>query len=195
MDPTSNKRKREEDDDRSSDGDDDGKDLEGFIIPDEEEISDEVEEEEEKPQPTSDDETRAAIEEAQRLTQNLASTVVGGRVLRDRGAIKKPQTYFDTEAYTKLLLEDDKKEKLALLKKWALSGEYIGKPLNKKSSVEEVDTEYQLAKLALDIPDSDDEEEEEEEEEDDEDEEEEEEEEEDEEETETDDEADGEVIE
>lgn len=156
--------RHDSDDDRSSDGSDDGRDLEGFIVDEPEEG--EIVSEESKSIKSADDE-ELMKKEAEALTKTLQSTVVGGRTLRNRDAIKKPTHYFDEENYAKLMAEDEKKEKISMLKKWAASGEYVCpvlKTLNKKSSEEEVEQEYRKAKAALEIPDTDDEDEEEEEE-------------------------------
>lgn len=150
------KRRRDPEDDRSSDGDDDGRDLEGFIVDDAAESKSEVSESKE------DDET-LQVKEAEKITAGLNTTVVGGRVLRNRAAIKKPEPYFDHAAYEKLMAEDDKKEKIAMLKRWAADGDYVCPVLDtltKKTPADVVDAEYAKAKEALGLGDSDDEEEE-----------------------------------
>jgi len=163
-------RKDEEDmdvDDRSSDGSDDGADLEGFIV---DETSDAEDEAESKPS-TEANEVDEVLAESKRITEGLSSTVVGGRTLRNREMIKKPEPFFDAEAYTKLMELEEKREKIQLLKQWAASGEYecpILKSLTKKTDAAVVEDEYRKAKRALDIPDTDDEEEDEEDEEEDE---------------------------
>ena len=150
----------ESDDDRSSDGSDDGRDLEGFIV-DEPEEGEIISDSETASGKTADDE-ELMKKEAEVLTKAINSTVVGGRTLRNREAIKKPKQYFDEENYAKLMAEDDKKEKIAMLKRWTASGEYVCpvlSKLSKKSPISEVEEEYRKAKEALDIPDTDDEEE------------------------------------
>jgi len=141
---------------RSTDGSDDGEDLKSFI--------EDFSEEEEVEIPEEEEET-LVLQEAKALTENLQSTVVGGRSLRNRETLKKPEVYFDEKTYAEINAENDKKEQLDMLKKWAKSGEYICpilSTLSKKSSVEVVDEAYRAAKRHLDIPDTDDEEEEEE---------------------------------
>lgn len=156
----------ESDDDRSSDGSDDGRDLEGFIVDEPEEG--EIVSEESKSIKSADDE-ELMKKEAEQLTKTINSTVVGGRTLRNRETIKKPTHYFDEENYAKLMAQDDKKEKIAMLKRWAASGEYVCpilSSLTKKTALDVVEEEYRKAKQALEIPDTDDEDEEEEEQED-----------------------------
>jgi hypothetical protein len=159
-------RKDEDDmdvDDRSSDGSDDGADLEGFIV---DEGSDAEDEAESKPS-TEANEVDEVLAESKRITEGLSSTVVGGRTLRNRELIKKPEPFFDAEAYAKLMELEEKREKIQLLKQWAASGEYVCpilKSLTKKTDAEVVEEEYRKAKRALEIPDTDDEEEDEEEE-------------------------------
>ena len=138
------------DDERSTDGSDDGASLVDFVVEDSPE--DVVMEE------NDDDDVQAVLEESKALTENLKSTLVNGRVLRDRSAIKKPEVYFDAENYSKVVEEADKKERLECLRKWAASGEYISSVvLTKKSSAEQVLDVYKAAKEALDLPDSDEE--------------------------------------
>jgi hypothetical protein len=164
--PVLKKRKLDDDediDDRSSDGSDDGADLEGFIVQDEENSDGEEENVEE----SEDAAVKAVVEESQKITANLSTTVVGGRTLRNRETIKKPTYFFDAENFAKIQEMEDKKEKIQMLKSWASSGEYVCpilKSLTKKTDPEIVEEEYRKAKRALDIPDSDEEEEEEEEE-------------------------------
>lgn len=154
-------------DSRSTDGSDDGADLEGFIVKDEDN-SDNDAEEAEAADDASEDIEAIAKAEAQKITENMKSTTVGGRTLRDRSTIKKPQVFFDEENYKKLLEQEEKREKIMMLKKWAASGEYVCPilaSLSKKTSPEVVDEEYRKAKSALEIPDTDDEDDEEDEEE------------------------------
>lgn len=149
------RKQKDEDDDRSTDGSDNGSDLEDFLVESE---SDSETEHESK----SEDELAIAKKEAEKLTQNISATVVGGRSLRNRETLKKPEVYFDHEAFARINEEDEKKEKIAMLKKWAASGEYVCdvlKTLTKKSSSELVEQEYRKAKRALEIPDTDDEDE------------------------------------
>ena len=92
------KRKKEESSDEDS-----GSDLEDFIVKDKryrkmkgEEIPSDSEEEEvasEGPALPEDGPELAKVlqEEAEQIAKNLKSQVVGGRALRDRSAIKKPQ--------------------------------------------------------------------------------------------------------
>lgn len=157
------------DDDRSSDGSDDGKDLEGFIV--EDEIDDE-EENHSKPSAPEDESNEVAevLKDAEKLTQGISSTVVGGRTLRNRETLKKPEPYFDVEMYQKLTQADEVREKIQMLKTWASSGEYVCpilKSLTKKTDPQIVEDEYRKAKAALEIPDTDDEDDDEEEEEED----------------------------
>jgi len=166
------KRARDEDD-RSSDGSDDGEDLKDFIVDVAEEEADD-----ERVDTKSSEDLDLIIRESKKLTTDLKATVVGGRVLRDRSTLKKPETYFDHENYRNLMIQETKKEQIAMLKEWAKDGSYVCsilKTLTKKSDADLVDCEYKKAKRALEIPDSDEEDEEEEEEEDDDEEEEEEE--------------------
>ena len=155
------KRRRDESDsDRSSDGSDDGADLEGFLTDKE---SSEVE--------VAEDDEEVMKKEAEKITATIKGTVVGTRVLRDRSAIKPVTRYFDTEAYERLLVEDEKKEKLAALKKWnGTEGFVLSSNITKKSSAEDVEVEYRRAKRILDIDDTDEEDAEEDDEEDEEDE-------------------------
>ena len=135
------------DDERSTDGSDDGASLVDFVVEDspEDVVMDEDE-----------DDVEAIVQESKKLTENLKSTVVGGRVLRDRSSIKKPEVYFDAENYMKVVEEADKKERLECLRKWEVSGEYKSPiAVSKKSSAEQVLEVYKAAKQALDLPDSD----------------------------------------
>jgi hypothetical protein len=161
--PSSKSLKDDDFDDRSSDGSDAGEDLEGFIVEDEPE-------QDEASASAPDDESNEVAEvlkDAAKLTEGLSSSVVGGRSLRNRETLKKPETYFDVEMYQKLTEADEVREKIQMLKTWAASGEYVCpilKSLTKKTSPDIVDEEYRKAKEALEIPDTDDEDEEEEEE-------------------------------
>lgn len=162
----SKRRKREEDaesdsdssdDDRSTDGSDNGSDLEDFIVKDEDDDDEDVAAD------SSENEVAVVTAEAKKLTDSLQSTVVGGRSLRNRETLKKPETYFDHEAFERLNADDEKREMISMLKKWASKGEYICpilKELNKKTDASVVEAEYRKAKAALDIPDTDDESEE-----------------------------------
>lgn len=172
-------RKHEDDmddiDARSSDGSDNGSDLEGFIV------DDAAEDEDDSSAPAADAENEVdeIVAESKKITEGLSSTVVGGRSLRNRDMIKKPEPFFDAEAYAKIIEAEEKREKIQMLKTWAASGEYVCpilKSLTKKTDSEIVEDEYRKAKRALEIPDTDDEEDDEDEDMDDDDEEEEEEE-------------------
>ena len=158
-------------DDRSSDGSDDGADLEGFIV------DDASDDEESKSAASADgNEVDEVLAESKRITEGLSSSVVGGRTLRNRETLKKPEPFFDAEAYAKIMEAEEKREKIQLLKQWAADGEYVCpvlKSLTKKTDAAVVEEEYRKAKRALDIPDTDDEEDEDEETEEDDDEEEE----------------------
>ena len=154
--PTRKERKDEDDmeiDDRSSDGSDDGADLEGFIV---EDNSDNEEGAEESPDTKSGDgnEVEEVVAESKRITEGLSSTVVGGRTLRNREMIKKPEPFFDAEAYAKIVEAEEKREKIQLLKQWAADGEYVCpvlKSLTKKTPAEVVEEEYRKAKRALEV--------------------------------------------
>ena len=150
-------------DTRSTDGSDDGADLEGFIVKDEDHESSEEEKES-----VEENEVAAIVAETAKLTENLQSTMIGGRTLRARTTLKKPEVYFDHEAYAKITEAEEKREKLMMLQKWMADGSYSSdsaKQLTKKSSAEAVEAEYRKAKRAMEIDDTDDEEEDEEEEE------------------------------
>jgi hypothetical protein len=145
------KRRFEEDEERSTDGSDNGSDLEDFIVKEDSKTPSSVEDE--------DDDVLPVVE--------VTGTVVGGRVLRDRTAMKPVERYFDTETYKRLMEQDEARDMLVLLRKWNASGEYTSTvQLTKKSSLEAIRSEYRKAKAALELPDTDDETEEEEEEED-----------------------------
>jgi len=152
------KRKREEDADsiesRSTDGSDNGSDLEGFV----------VEEEDSTPAPTENDE-ELAVKEAQAFVGPTppAAITVGRYTLRDRSKIKKVEVYFDAENAAIVAKNQDKAEMLQALKKWRVSGEYVGEvELKKSATYEQVCEEYMKAKDHLGLPDSDEESEEEE---------------------------------
>jgi hypothetical protein len=153
-----------DDDDRSSDGSDDGEDLKDFIAGHDEEEDDRVD-------TKSSEDLDLIINESKKIVEDLKTTVVNGRSLRNRDTLKKPEPYFDHENYKILMIQETKKEQLVLLKEWAKEGYVcpILSTLTKKSDADLVEAEYRKAKKALEIPDTDDEEEEEEEEEDDED--------------------------
>ena len=151
------KRLRDEDD-RSSDGSDDGEDLKDFIAGDEED---------DRVDTKSSEDLDLIINESKKIVEDLKTTVVNGRSLRNRDTLKKPEPYFDHENYKILMIQETKKEQLVLLKEWAKEGYVCSVPLTKKSDADLVEAEYRKAKRALEIPDTDDEEEEEEEEEDD----------------------------
>ena len=148
-------------DDRSSDGSDDGADLEGFIVED----ASDAEDAESGPSASAEgNEVDEVLAESKRITEGLSSTVVGGRTLRNREMIKKPEPFFDAEAYAKIMEAEEKREKIQLLTQWAAEGEYVCpilKSLTKKTDAAIVEEEYRKAKRALEIPDTDDEEEEE----------------------------------
>jgi hypothetical protein len=158
--PAKPPRKNEDDmdvDDRSSDGSDDGADLEGFIVEDASDAEDNDSAPAVEEDRNEDDEVLA---ESKRITENLSSTVVGGRTLRNREMIKKPEPFFDAEAYAKIMEAEEKREKIQLLKQWAADGEYVCpilKSLTKKTDAAIVEEEYRKAKRALEIPDTDDE--------------------------------------
>ena len=158
--PSKPPRKNEDDmdvDDRSSDGSDDGADLEGFIVEDASDAEDNDSAPAVEEDRNEDDEVLA---ESKRITENLSSTVVGGRTLRNREMIKKPEPFFDAEAYAKIMEAEEKREKIQLLKQWAADGEYVCpilKSLTKKTDAAIVEEEYRKAKRALEIPDTDDE--------------------------------------
>jgi E3 ubiquitin-protein ligase HUWE1 len=152
------KRLRDEDDDRSSDGSDDGEDLKDFIV----DVADAGDDE--RVDTKSSEDLDLIIQESKKITSDLKATVVGGRVLRDRSSLKKPETYFDHENYRNLMIQETKKEQIAMLKDWAKEGVYVCpilKTLNKKSDADLVDCEYKKAKRAMELPDTDDEDEEE----------------------------------
>jgi hypothetical protein len=178
-------------DDRSSDGSDDGADLEGFIVGDEDDAQD-TESGSSAPE-DGGNEVEEVLAESKKITEGISSTVVGGRTLRNREMIKKPEPFFDAEAYAKIMEAEEKREKIQMLKSWAADGEYVCpilKSLTKKTDVEIVEEEYRKAKRALEIPDTDDEDDDEEDMDEDDDDEEVEEEDDDEEETEDEDEED-----
>ena len=161
--PGAKSRKDDDFDDRSSDGSDAGEDLEGFIVDEEADATSASAPEDES------NEVAEVLKDAAKLTEGLSSSVVGGRSLRNRDTLKKPQTYFDVEMYQKLTEADEVREKIQMLKTWAASGEYVCpilKTLTKKTSPDIVEEEYRKAKAALEIPDTDDEDDEEDEEED-----------------------------
>jgi len=148
----SKRRHEDDEEERSTDGSDDGSDLEDFIVKEDSKTPSSVEEDE-------DDDVLPVVE--------VTGTVVGGRVLRDRTALKPVERYFDTETYKRLMEQDEARDMLVLLRKWNASGEYSSTvQLTKKSSLEAIRVEYKKAKAALELPDTDDETEEEEEEED-----------------------------
>ena len=158
---------------RSSDGSDDGADLEGFIVGDEDDAQD-TESGSSAAEDDGNTEVEEVLAESRRITEGISSTVVGGRTLRNREMIKKPEPFFDAEAYSKIMQAEEKREKIQMLKLWAAEGEYVCpilKSLTKKTDGEIVEEEYRKAKRALEIPDTDDEDEDEEDMEDDEDEE------------------------
>jgi hypothetical protein len=129
------KRRFEEDEERSTDGSDDGSDLEDFIVKEDSKTPSSVEDEE-------DDDVLPVVE--------VTGTVVGGRVLRDRTAMKPVERYFDTETYKRLMEQDEARDMLVLLRKWNASGEYTSTvQLTKKSSLEAIRSEYRKAKAAL----------------------------------------------
>ena len=146
------KRRHEDEEERSSDGSDSGSDLDDFIVKeDDSKTPSSIEEE-------GDDDVLPVVE--------VTGTVVGGRILRDRTAMKPVERYFDTETYKRLMEQDEARDMLVLLRTWSASGDYTSTvQLTKKSSLEAIRTEYKKAKAALELPDTDDEEEEEEEEE------------------------------
>jgi hypothetical protein len=146
----SKRRHEDEEEERSSDGSDDGSDLEDFIVKEDSKTPSSIEEDE-------DDDVLPVVE--------VTGTVVGGRVLRDRTALKPVERYFDTETYKRLMELDEARDMLVLLRKWSASGDYTSPVvLTKKSPLETIRAEYKKAKAALELPDTDDEEEEEEEE-------------------------------
>lgn len=160
-------------DSRSSDGSDDGADLEGFIVGDEDDDKD-SETESASAEDDGGNEVEEVLAESKKITEGISSTVVGGRTLRNREMIKKPEPFFDAEAYAKIMEAEEKREKIQMLKTWAAEGEYVCpilKSLTKKTDAEIVEEEYRKAKRALEIPDTDDEDEDDEDMEDDEDEE------------------------
>lgn len=143
MDLAGSKRKRE-DDERSSDGSDDGSDLKSFIAPDEDD----------KTEATHDSEENVA----ELLAPEVTGTVVGGRVLRDRKAMKPVERYFDTETYKRLLEQDEARDMLVLLRKWSEAGSYTPSvPLTKRTPYEVIVREYRAAKQAMELSDTDDE--------------------------------------
>ena len=131
------KRLREDDEERSSDGSDEGSDMESFIASDDDDASTKPDE----------DDTLEAVPE-------VTGTVVGGRVLRNRGAMKPVERYFDTETYKRLMEQDEARDMLVLLRKWNESGEYKS-ALTKRTPYDVVVREYRAAKAAMQIPDTD----------------------------------------
>lgn len=146
----SKRRHEEEEEERSTDGSDNGSDLEDFIVKEDNKTPSSIEEDDEE-------EVLPVVE--------VTGTVVGGRVLRDRTAMKPVERYFDTETYKRLMEQDEARDMLVLLRKWNASGEYTSDVvLTKKSPLDAIRAEYKKAKVVLELPDTDNESEQEEEE-------------------------------
>ncbi len=131
---------------RSTDGSDDGEDLKSFI----------VEEVDEKSFVESDHEDEVpAVPE---ILVPKASTVVGGRVLRDRTTIKKPEQYFDVATYRALNQKDDIRDMVRCILKWNESGLFkLDRVVTNKTPFAELKEIYRKAKKDMALSDSDDE--------------------------------------
>jgi len=136
---------------------------------DESEESDEEEEEEDLPSDTEEN-AKHLVEiirkEAEPLISSLNTTVIGGRTLRNREAIKPAKdVYWETygkKEFETLLAKEDKKERIATIKQWKKEfaeshPEVEYKQFTKQSTHEEVIEEYKRLAHLFDIPSSDDE--------------------------------------